>query len=74
MTFIIHSDTETSDYNVSINFYNHQIDSKIRLTMNTFEVENKTKMPKSMTSFILHLTCFHCGSYYAINFKLMKVD
>ena len=74
MTFLIPWDNETRDYTVSIDFYDHQIDSIIGPTMNTFEVEDKIKMPKCAILFILHSEYFHCGCYYAVDFKLMKVD
>ena len=72
--FSIHLDNETRDYDVSIDFYDHQIDSIIGPTMKSFDVENKLKMPKCVKLFILHLEYFHCGRYCAINFKLMKHD
>ena len=74
MTLLIHWDNETRDYNVSIDFYNYQIDSIIGPTMITFEVEDKIKMPKFVKLFILHTKYFHCGRYCAINFKLMRLD
>ena len=44
MTFLIHWDNETRDYTVSIDFYDHQIESIFGPTMDTFEAENKAKM------------------------------
>ena len=74
MTLLIHQDNETRDYNVSIDFYDHQIDSPIGPTMRTFGVEDKTKVPKRVKLFILYTEYFHCGRYCAINFKLMELD
>ena len=46
MTFVLHWDNETRDYNVSIDFYDHQIDSIIGPTMKTFYEKDKIKIPK----------------------------
>ena len=54
MTFLIHEDNETFDYNTSIDFYDHQIDSIIGPTIKIFDVEDKLKMPKCVKLFILH--------------------
>ena len=74
MIFLIYWDNETCDYNVSIDFYDHQIDSIIGPTMKVFEMEYKIKMPKCVRLFILHKKYFRYGCYYAVNFELMKVD
>ena len=74
MTLLIHQDNETRDYNVSIDFYDHQIDSPIGPTMRTFGVEDKAKVPKRVQLFILHTEYFYCKDYLAINLKLMKFD
>ena len=47
MNFLNHLHNEARDYNVSIYFYDHQIDSIIGPTIKTFDVEDKIKMPKS---------------------------
>jgi len=74
MNFLIHLDNETCDYNVSIDFYDHQIDSIIGPTMKAFDVEDKTNIPNYLKLFILHTKYFHCGRHCAINFKLMKLE
>ena len=47
-------DNETYGYTISIDFYDHQIDSIIGPTMKTFNVEDKIKMSKCVKLFILH--------------------
>jgi len=74
MIFLIHQNNETRDYNVSIDFYDHLIDSIIGPTMKVFDVEDKIKIPKCVRLFILHTKYFYCECYYAVNVKLMKVD
>ena len=74
MSFLIHQDNETRDYNVSIDFYDHQIDSLIGPTKGTFSEEDKTKVPKRVKLFILHTEYFNCERDCAINFKLMDLD
>ena len=74
MAFLIHSDNETRDYIVSIEFYDHQIGSITGPTMKNFDVEHKIKIPKCVELFILLTEYLHCGCYYANNFKLMKFD
>ena len=74
MTLLIHYDNKTRDYNVSIDFYDHQIDSPIGPTIRTFGVQHKTKVSKLMKLFILHTEYFHCGRDCAINFKFMDLD
>ena len=74
MTFLIHQENERHDYNVSIDFYDHQIDSMVGPTMKTYDVEEEIKMSKCVKLFILHIEYFHCGCCCAINFKFMKLD
>ena len=74
MAFLINSDNETRDYIVSIDFYDHQIDSPIGPTMKTFGVEHESKVPKRIKLFILHTKYFHYGRHCAINIKLMKFE
>ena len=74
MTFLIYQDNETRDYNGSIDFYDHQIDSIIGPTMKTVNVEHKIKMPKCVKLFTLHTEFLHRGCYYAINVRLILFD
>ena len=74
MTFPISKDIETLDYIVSIDFYEHQISDIIGPTNDTFENVYKTRIPKCVKLFILHLQYLLCGCNNAVNCELMKVD
>ena len=74
MTFPISKDIETLDYIVSIDFYEHQISDIIGPTSATFEDVYKTRIPKYVRLFILHLRYLLCGCDNAVNCELIKFD
>ena len=59
---------------VSIQFHEVEIDSTIRPTMKIFRMKNKYFHTFWHFKFIFHVKSFHCGSDYAVNLMIVKVD